>query len=245
MPALRRVFIASPNYSSRGGSAVRLIVLHTAEGALTYQSLGNYFASSSSQVSSHVGIDDTPNEIGEYVKPGNKAWTAANANPVAIQAETCAFAGWSAGEWDRHPQMLENIAQWIAEEASRFGIPIVRLSAEQAQGGSRGVCDHGDLGTWGGGHWDVGDGFPWTRVLDIAQGKPSGPTTPTPEEEEDCPMLIVHNKAGGIWLIWGSFRTPVKNPDEVNDYKKAGAKDVGTWPDDRIAKFPIAENAVK
>jgi hypothetical protein len=222
-------------------------VIHTAEGALTYQSLGSYFANPASQVSSHVGIDDTPNEIGEYVHAGNKAWTAAGANPIAIQAETCAFADWTQAQWNQHPQMLENIARWIAEECQRFNIPIVRLTPAQAQGGSCGVCDHGDLGSWGGGHYDVGDGFPWDQVLSIAQGKPSGPTTPTPtpQEEDDCPMLIVHNKAGGMWLVWGSLRTRIANPDEASDYKKAGAKDVGTWSDERIAKFPIAENTVK
>ena len=48
--ALRRVWIPSPNYSSRGGTAVRLIVVHTAEGATTYQSLGSFFANPSSGV---------------------------------------------------------------------------------------------------------------------------------------------------------------------------------------------------
>src|SRR5215467_2106629 len=100
--ALKRVGIPSPNYSSRGGSKVRLIVLHTAEGALTYQSLGSYFANPASQVSSHAGIDDTPNTVGIYVKRADKAWTAANANPYAIQAELCAFAEWDSAEWNKH-----------------------------------------------------------------------------------------------------------------------------------------------
>ena len=85
--ALRRVWLPSPNYSSRGGSSVRLIIVHTAEGALTYQSLGSFFSSSSAGVSSHTGIDDSPGEIGEYVGRPNKAWTAGNANPYAVQTE--------------------------------------------------------------------------------------------------------------------------------------------------------------
>ena len=44
--SLKRVWMASPNYSGRGGAAVRLIVLHTSEGAQTYQSLGSYFQGS-------------------------------------------------------------------------------------------------------------------------------------------------------------------------------------------------------
>jgi len=148
---------------------VRLIVLHTAEGATTIEALGNYFASSSSGVSSHVGIDDKPGTVGEYVRRDYKAWTAANANPVAVQAELCAFAKWSAGEWNSHGNMLENTARWIAEESAKFNIPIVALSSSAAQGSGRGVCEHVDLGSWGGGHWDCGTSFPMDYVINTAK----------------------------------------------------------------------------
>lgn len=183
--ALHRVWIPSPNYSSRGGASVRLIVLHTAEGSRTYQSLGNFFANPSSGVSSQVGIDDTPNTVGEYVKRSNKAWTQANANPVATSAELCAFAAWDNAEWHRHPTMLENCARWIAEEAAAFGIPIVKLNASQAQGSGRGVCQHIDLGSWGGGHVDCGSAFPMDEVIAMAGGQPS--TTPPPTQPAPKP----------------------------------------------------------
>jgi hypothetical protein len=166
---LTRKWIGSPNYSSRGGQTVRLIVIHTAEGATTIEALGDYFADQSVQASSHTGIDDKPGVIGEYVKRPNKAWTAANANPVAVQAELCAFAKWTAADWDKHPVMLETCARWIAEEAQAFGVPITKLSASQAQGSGRGVCQHADLGSWGGGHWDCGSSFPIDDVLDNAR----------------------------------------------------------------------------
>jgi hypothetical protein len=167
---LTRKAIPSPNYSSRGGSSVRLIILHTAEGARTIEELGNFFSSSSSGVSSHTGIDDKAGVIGEYVKRGNKAWTAGNANPVAVQVEMCAFAKWSRDEWHRHPNMLENCARWIAEEAAAFGIPITRLNASTSQSG-RGVCQHADVAGWtGSSHWDCGGGFPMDEVLEMARG---------------------------------------------------------------------------
>jgi hypothetical protein len=147
-----------------------LVIVHTAEGARTIEELGNFFASPSSGVSSHVGIDDTPGVIGEYVKRPNKAWTQGNANPVAVSAELCAFAGWSAAEWDRHPVMLDNCAKWIAEEAAYFGIPLTKLTPAQAQGSGRGVCQHVDLGAWGGGHSDCGSSFPIDDVLEAARG---------------------------------------------------------------------------
>jgi hypothetical protein len=179
------MWIASPNYSSRGGATVRLIVIHTAEGSKTIESLGNYFASSSSGVSSQTGADDKVNTVGEYVKRGNKAWTQGNANPVACSIEACGFAAWSNAEWmNNHANMLNNIAQWVKEEAAAFGIPIVKLNASQAQGSGRGVCQHIDLGSWGGGHVDCGSGFPMDHVLSMASGgaptAPAAPTTPPP-----------------------------------------------------------------
>lgn len=180
--ALKRVAIPSPNYSSRGGSAVRLIVLHTAEGAANFRDLGSYFSNPASQVSSHVGIDDTPNEIGEYVEPvSGKAWTAANANPYSVQAELCAFADWSSATWSSHQQMLDNTSAWIAEEAARFDIPIVGLTDAQAQdGSSKGVCQHASLGSAGGGHWDCGPAFPMAAVLATAAGGTPAAPSPAP-----------------------------------------------------------------
>jgi hypothetical protein len=172
---LNRVPYPSPNYSSRGGTAVRLIVLHTAQGARTIQELGNFFANPSSGVSSHVGIDDTENTVGEYVRRDGKAWTQGNANPYSVSAELCAFADWDFATWNTHPNMLANCAAWIAEEAAHFGIPIVKLSAAQAQDGtSCGVCQHADLGAAGGGHWDCGPSFPIDAVLALAGGVTTG-----------------------------------------------------------------------
>jgi N-acetylmuramoyl-L-alanine amidase len=196
---VRRVWIPSPNYSSRGGAGVRLVVLHTAEGARTYQELGNFFANSGSGVSSQVGIDDTPDEIGEYVAPGNKAWTQGNANPVSVSAELCAFAEWSAAEWDRHPAMLVNAAAWIAEECARFSIPLQRLTPAEAQGSGRGVCQHVDLGAWGGSHWDCGPGFPLDDVIAVAAGKPAHGA---PAEETEESMILGDPKSGGVWVAY-------------------------------------------
>jgi len=192
---LRRSPIPSPNYSGRGGAAVRLIVLHTAQGARTFAELGNYFANPASGVSSHVGIDDTPGMVGEYVRPDYKAWTAAGANPVAVQAELCAFAEWSTDEWLRHPAMLENAGRWVGEEARRFGIPLTVLSAAEAQSGEAGVCQHVDLGSWGGGHWDCGPGFPMSYVMGYA----GPPTQEVPAITNGGNMIASTSTGAGYW----------------------------------------------
>jgi hypothetical protein len=173
-------------------------VVHTAEGATTYQSLGSYFANPSSGVSSHTGIDDTPNVVGEYVARGNKAWTQANANPYSVATELCAFAAWTPNEWNAHPGMLQNCAQWIAEEAAVYGIPIRKLNSSEAQGGSAGICGHVDLGVSGGNHWDPGPNFPWNSVISMAQG-----TTPPPPNRGDQgeEMIASTDNWDGYWIV--------------------------------------------
>jgi hypothetical protein len=189
--ALKRDWIPSPNYSSRGGSGVRLVIVHTAEGATTYKALGNYFSSGSAGVSSHTGIDDTAGRIGEYVKRPDKAWTAGNANPYSVNVELCGFAAWSPTEWERHPDMLNNCARWIAEECKHYGIPIVKLGPNEAMHGGRGVCGHVDV-SGPGGHWDPGPDFPWSKV--IAAAKSGGPVygpAPEPEPVGRLPLALL------------------------------------------------------
>ena len=196
--SLERVRIPSPNYSSRGGTAVRLIVLHTAEGARTYTELGNFFANPASGVSSHVGIDDTPDVVGEYVARSGKAWTQGNANPYSVAAELCAFAEWGSLEWQSHPGMLANAALWLAEESEAFGIPLTRLSASQAQDGkSKGVCEHVDLGAAGGGHWDCGPAFPIDDVIALAKGGSNVPTEIQPPEDD----MIIKETNGQVYQL--------------------------------------------
>ena len=207
--ALKRVWIASPNCSGRSGSGVRLVVVHTAEGARSYRDLGNFFASRSAQVSSHTGIDDERGTIGEYVHRPDKAWTQAAYNSQAVSTELCAApinspypcgARWTAEEWSRHPNMLANLADWIREECAHYGLPINKLSSSQAQGGARGVCGHVDLGAGGGGHYDPGPNFPWARVMTLARGgKPDIPAgTPSQENDMICSAL---NAAGALHVF--------------------------------------------
>jgi hypothetical protein len=172
---------------------VRLIVLHTSEGAQDFASLGSYFKGNVS-ASSHVGIDNrSRGVIGEYVKRGNSAWTQASANPVSVSAELCTPAGaaanWSRDYWlSSQKVMLDNAAAWVAEEAAALGIPLAALSASQAQGSGRGVCQHNDLGSWGGGHYDCGKGFPLDYVMSAAGGSGG---TPPPSGGGSAPPLSV------------------------------------------------------
>jgi hypothetical protein len=177
---------------------VRLIVLHTAQGAVNYRDLGAYFQNPASGVSSHVGIDDTIGVVGEYVPRSGKAWTQGNANPYSVAAELSAFAEWGPADWAAHPTMLANTAAWCAEEAAALGIPLVRLSAAQAQDGiTRGVCQHADLGAAGGGHWDCGPDFPIDDVIAMAKG--GGGAQPGPSTQTGQEMIASTSTGRGYW----------------------------------------------
>lgn len=203
---LTRIPIPSPFYSSRGGATVKLIVLHTAEGATNIRDLGAWFQNPSANVSSHTGADDTPNTVGEYVQRTGKAWTAAAFNPQAVQIELCGFASWSASDWAGHQTMLANTAAWVAEEAAYFKIPVQRLTPAQAQGGSAGVCMHADLGQAGGGHTDCGSAFgapggPFDQVLAMATGQTPQPAPSPDNTTEEGNMICVDPVSGGTWCI--------------------------------------------
>lgn len=189
--------IPSPNHSSRGGQKVRLLVIHTAEGSRTVESLGGYFASASSQVSSHVGIDD--NRIEQYVDYAEEAWTALSASPISDQAELCGFAAWTRDNWlNDHHRMLELTAQWIAERCKARGIPLTKLSPAQLAAGQSGVIGHVDWtnGMKQGTHQDPGVGFPWDTVMGLAAL--AGQPAPVPQGMDAATLAAVMGNVAGV-----------------------------------------------
>ena len=173
---LQRVQIPSPNYSSSRARS-RLLVVHTSEGATTFRSLGNFLAQSSSGVSYHVGFDDTTSaQVGEYVQPPCKSWSAHSANNEGEHGCCCtpsgASSGWSRADWLARPRMLDACAAWLREEGARYGIPVVKIGPDQIRAGGAGVCGHGDCvqAGLGGSHTDPGANFPWDYVCASSSG---------------------------------------------------------------------------
>lgn len=213
-----RIWIPSPNYSS-SRSRNQLLVVHTSEGATTFRSLGNFLANPSSGVSYQVGFDDTTaTDIGEYVRPNNKAWAAMNANDWGEHGCCCtpsgASQGWSRSTWLSKDRMLRACAGWLAEEASRYGIPLVKVDANGIRAGRPGICGHGDCSAAGAGgsHTDPGPNFPWDVVIGYASGQPT--TQGTSGGQEDGPVtiatapgrvdLFVIGTDNGVWQAMGA-----------------------------------------
>lgn len=163
--------------SARGAQPVRLIVVHTAEGARDAESLGNYFYRNDVQASSHVGIDaDSTNQ---YVPYDRAAWTVRSGNPISDNAELCAFARWTRAQWlstttvdgCANPRaILDRTAAWIRSRCLARNIPIRKLSPADVAAGRAGVIGHVDwtLGMHDGTHTDPGPNFPWDYVIERA-----------------------------------------------------------------------------
>jgi peptidoglycan hydrolase-like protein with peptidoglycan-binding domain len=177
--SLNRVWTPTSYYSS--GGSKRILVIHTMEG-FTGQNgaydCAKYFQGNVG-ASSHVCIDNNRGKIWEGVSRTNSAWTVCGFNSDAISAEQSGYASWSKSYWlaNRDAQ-LHNMADWLAEESKKTGIPLRLLSSSEAQGSGRGVTFHSRLGSTGCGHSDPGDGFPIQEVLSWAGGSPSTPEPP-------------------------------------------------------------------
>lgn len=168
--------IPSPNYQSRGNARVRLIILHTAEGARDVTSLGNYLQNPAVEASYHVAFDD--NRMEQYVPYQYESWATLSANPISDSGCCCGFAAWTRDEWlNEHSNMLELAAQWVASRCAARGVPIVHLSLSEVAACKAnpnhpgGVIGHWDWtrGAQDGTHTDPGANFPWDWVIARAQ----------------------------------------------------------------------------
>ena len=141
LPQLR--WVTSPNFSSRNGQKVRLIVAHDCEGSAA--GAINWFAQTRSQVSAHIVLREDGLEATQMVAWGNNAWAVCSFNRVSESIEMGGFAakGFAAPEWDA-------AAAIVAWRLKQNGLPC--RWAEKGIGS--GFCSHHDLGAAGGGHAD-------------------------------------------------------------------------------------------
>lgn len=141
LPVLKQV--PSPNYSSRGGARVRLMVVHDTEGS--YSGAIAWFAQKVSQVSTQLVMREDGGEVTQCVALNEKAWAVCAYNAVSINIEG---AGSEAQAFsDAWWATMATIVAWLLH---RYNLP-----CRWAVGGvGDGFCSHADLGAAGGGHHD-------------------------------------------------------------------------------------------
>jgi hypothetical protein len=136
------VWRQSPNFSSRGGAMVRLIVWHATMGA--YAGAISWLCNPQAQASANAVEREDGGQATQLVQWGRKAWHVAAYNSVAEGLE---MAG-SGPSWPL--QQLRVAARIIAYRLHARGLP-----PRYARWGiGLGFCRHKDLGLAGGGHVD-------------------------------------------------------------------------------------------
>ena len=182
---------ASPNFSSRGGQKVRLIVAHDCEGS--YAGSVSWFAMARSQVSAHLVLRDDGNEATQMVAWGNKAWHACDVNPYSEGIEA---AGYEAKGLGAHE--FGSLAALVAWRLHVNGIPCQEATATNHW---TGFTQHGKLGAMGGGHHDFTESADvwasFAKQIEAAysQGAPIAPPAPAPTPAPPAPPGFTPNPA--------------------------------------------------
>jgi N-acetyl-anhydromuramyl-L-alanine amidase AmpD len=136
----------SPNFSSRSGARVDLIVLHDCEGS--YHGSVRWFETSASQVSAHYVIREDGDEATQMVELSDNAWHACAFNRRSVGIEMGGFASRGFGA-----PLLTTAARVVAYLCHHLQIPVRHARA----GVGPGIASHHDLGAAGGGHHDPSD----------------------------------------------------------------------------------------
>jgi hypothetical protein len=160
------IWRASPNYSSRNGSAVSLVVIHSCEGA--YSGCWGWLRNSSAGASAHYVVSESGGEVTQLVREASRAWHVAasyecsragnqqcnkngtSTNNFSVGIEHAGFgsqASWSAG-------IIETSARLTCDITRRHGVPRDRNH----------IVSHGQLQPWN--RTDPGPNWPWNHYLD-------------------------------------------------------------------------------
>lgn len=166
-PITRGPYIAY-NGGARSPAAIRLVVIHDAEGGIA-KNVASWGASGQRNASWHYVVDDT--HLIQQVKDDVIAWTAPGTNRDGLQLEICGFARWSKLEWYRHQSTLKRAAWQVARWCDRYGIPARWLTDAQLLGGGEGLTTHAQASRVYGGsdHTDPGPNFPKGYFLFLVQ----------------------------------------------------------------------------
>jgi len=136
----------SPNFSSRHGARVDLIVLHDCEGE--YNGSIRWFETSQSNVSAHFVVREDGGEVTQMVDLADSAWHACAFNRRSVGVE---MGGFASRGFDS--ALLATTARMVAYFCYHLQIAVCH-----ARGGvGPGIASHSDLGGAGGGHHDPSD----------------------------------------------------------------------------------------
>lgn len=160
--------------SSREGSRIHGLVLHTTEGGdaphgdppADLVTLGSIF--DGEEASAHLGVN-VDGKFGRYVEDSQKAWAVCEFNSVTLSLEQIGFAHFTRDEWFKRPAQLHGAAEFLAYGHTHYGVPLEKGECSGSAITKAGVFQHKDFGIMGSGHVDCGPGYPEGYVIELAQ----------------------------------------------------------------------------
>lgn len=209
------------NFSSRNGTAISLIAVHTNEGPNAPGDEGRDRSAENlakwmdgQQVSYHKVIDD--DSVVNYVADQHKAWALRNGNPRSLNVCLTGYARQTRAEWLQHDRQLRLAADVVRAWCDRYGIPKVKLSSAAVGADRSGVCGHLNWteGKRDGSHSDPGPEFPWDVFMRYVSGQQAGPAPSTPPTSNGSYAgpyrhgsrdLIV--PGGGVWRVQNRLKS--------------------------------------
>lgn len=236
------------NRSSRRGTDITLIAVHTNEGPNpAIEAVDNRAENlarwmDGQPVSYHKIADD--DSVVVYVPDVLMAWALRSGNPRSLNICLIGRAAWDRGEWLRHDQMLRMAALQVRNWADEHGIPKRKLSPSQVGDDQSGIIGHVDWtrGKGDGTHTDPGDQFPWDVFMRYVLGDVAG--EPTPEQRiqkrriepmAPIPLVVGGNK---------KFRATVMAETDTKVAKLSTLTFGSTWGDTEFAITALADGKV-
>ena len=167
-------WVSSPNYSSRSGTAVREVAIHTMQGS--YAGSISWFQNSASQVSAHYLIRSSDGQVTQMVRESQKAWHVGSHNAHSIGIEHEGYI--SNPDWYTNA-MYNTSAAITRQSCSRYaGIVCTRAmktyTASKLSDSSYDILGHQNLTD--NSHTDPGQYWNWSKYYGLINPGSGGTT---------------------------------------------------------------------
>lgn len=166
---------ASCNYSSRSGTAVSAVTIHTIQGS--YSSAINWFQNCSASVSAHYVVRSSDGQVTQMVCESDKAWHVGTENPYTIGIE---HEGYINDPQTWYTTAMYNSSAAIVRDITNSGYGInplrtfdlnPRYNWDDELGGCIKIKGHINFPNQT--HTDPGSGWDWERFYQLVNNNPN------------------------------------------------------------------------
>jgi hypothetical protein len=157
---------SSPNYNSRNGYGVSLVVIHSCEGG--YAGCWGYLRTSAAQASAHYVVKEDGGEITQLVREANRAWHVAatydcsRAGNAQCNRNGVSTNNFSVGIEHAGYASQSSWSNGIIETSAKLTCDITRDHAVPRDRNH--IVSHGQLQPWN--RTDPGPNWPWSHYID-------------------------------------------------------------------------------